>query len=88
LRDIVLGSFDKVQSSLKDEVSKKEIQRQAFQAALSGIQSGVMKYDSDPLLPILQNEMQSRIAHFKGLTPEDESKLLSLTQDQKRVIAD
>lgn len=47
-----------------------------------------MKYDNDPLLPILQNEMQTRIAHFKGLTPEEESKLLSLTQDQKRVIAD
>jgi len=57
LRDIVLGSFDKVQSSLKDPQSKKEIQRQAFQAALQGITSGVMKYDNDPLLPILQNEM-------------------------------
>jgi hypothetical protein len=88
LRDIVLGSFDKVQSSLKDPQSKKEIQRQAFQAALQGITSGVMKYDNDPLLPILQNEMQSRIAHFKGLSPEDESKLLSLTQEQRRVIAD
>ena len=88
MRDIVLGSFDKVQSSLKDPQSKKEIQRQAFQAALQGITSGVMKYDNDPLLPILQNEMQSRIAHFKGLSPEDESKLLSLTQEQRRVIAD
>lgn len=88
MREIVLGSFDKVQSSLKDPQSKKEIQKQAFQAALNGITSGVMKYDNDPLLPILQNEMQSRIAHFKGLTPEEESKLLSLSQEQRRVIAD
>ena len=32
--------------------------------------------------------MQSRIAHFKGLSAEDESKLLSLTSEQRRVIAD
>jgi hypothetical protein len=32
--------------------------------------------------------MQSRIAHFKGLTPEEESKLLSLSTEQRRTIAD
>jgi hypothetical protein len=32
--------------------------------------------------------MQKRIAHFKGLSPEEEGKLLSLTADQRRVIAD
>ena len=47
-----------------------------------------MKYENDPLLPMLQNEMQKRIAHFKGLTPEEEGKLLSLTAEQRRVIAD
>lgn len=47
-----------------------------------------MKYEYDPLLPILQNEMSARIAHFKGLTAEEEGKLLSLSADQKRVVAD
>jgi hypothetical protein len=47
-----------------------------------------MKYEYDPLLPILQNEMQARIAHFKGLTAEEEGRLLSLSADQKRVVAD
>jgi hypothetical protein len=47
-----------------------------------------MKYESDPLLPILQGEMQARIAHFKGLSAEEEGKLLSLNADQRRVIAD
>jgi hypothetical protein len=47
-----------------------------------------MKYESDPLLPLLQSEMQSRIAHFKGLSAAEESKLLSLTTEQRRVIAD
>ncbi len=47
-----------------------------------------MTYDKDPLLPILQDEMQKRISHFKGLSAEEESKLLSLTKDQRRVVAD
>lgn len=47
-----------------------------------------MKYEHDPLLPLLQSEMQSRIAHFKGLSAEEESKLMSLSAEQRRVIAD
>jgi len=40
-----------------------------------------MKYEEDPLLPMLQDEMKKRIAHFKGLTAEEEGKLLSLNKD-------
>jgi hypothetical protein len=47
-----------------------------------------MKYEHDPLLPLLQSEMQARIAHFKGLSAEEESKLLSLSSEQRRTIAD
>ena len=32
--------------------------------------------------------MQARIAHFKGLSPAEESKLLSLSAEQRRSIAD
>jgi hypothetical protein len=88
LRQIALGSFEKLQAAIADPVAKQDIQKQAFQAALSGIRSGVMKYEQDPLLPYLQNEMQSRIAHFKGLSAEEESKLLSLTPEQRRSVAD
>jgi mannitol-1-phosphate/altronate dehydrogenase len=88
LREIALGSFEKVQQSIRDPATKGEIQKQAFQAALKGIESGLMKYEQDPLLPLLQSEMQSRIAHFKGLSAEEESKLLSLSSEQRRVIAD
>lgn len=47
-----------------------------------------MAYTHDPLLPLLQDEMNRRITHFKGLSKEEESKLLSLTADQRRIIAD
>jgi hypothetical protein len=47
-----------------------------------------MRYEEDPFLPLLQREMEARINHFKGLSPEEESKILSLTADQRRIVAD
>lgn len=57
LRQIVIGSFEKVQESIATPETKKQIQKDAFKSALAGISSGVMKFEHDPLLPILQNEM-------------------------------
>jgi hypothetical protein len=47
-----------------------------------------MTYENDPLLPMLQAEVNSRISHFKGLTPQEEGKMLSLNADQKKIIRD
>ena len=47
-----------------------------------------MEYENDPLLPILSEEILSRTEAYKGLTAEEESKLLALTADQKRIIAE
>lgn len=80
--------MDVVNQSLKDSTKNAEIQEKAFQDALDGIKEGRMLYKNDPLLPILQGEMNTRISHFKGLSKEEESKLLSLTSDQRRIIAD
>jgi hypothetical protein len=88
LRDIVLGSYETVQKAIADPAQKSQIQKDAFKSALAGISSGAMKYEHDPLLPMLQGEMQKRIAHFKGLSPQEEGKLLSLNADQRRVVAD
>lgn len=77
-----------VNESLKNPTKKSEIQEQAFKDALDGIREGQMSYKFDPLLPILQGEMNARISHFKGLSKEEESKLLSLTANQKRILAD
>jgi hypothetical protein len=88
LREIALGSFEKVQNSINDPATKQQILNDSFKSALAGISSGVMKYEHDPLLPLLQNEMQARIQHFKGLSAEEEGKLLALTAEQKRTVAD
>ena len=47
-----------------------------------------MSYKGDPLLPIVQAEVQNRTAAFANLSAADESNLMSLTSDHKRIIAD
>lgn len=88
MREIATGSLETVNKAIKNPDSQKDLMRSAFESALQGIRTGVMKYENDPLLPILQKEVTSRIDHFKSLSPEEESKLLSLNQDQRRIIAD
>jgi hypothetical protein len=46
-----------------------------------------MKYENDPLLPLLTNEIQTRSESLKGLSAEEESKMLQLTTDQKSLLA-
>lgn len=92
LRNIVnsIGeqAFAKVQESISNAASSAEIQEAAFQSALQGIRSGRMTYENDPLLPILRSEIESRTQAYQGLSAQEESKLLSLNADQKRIIAD
>lgn len=47
-----------------------------FQSALEGIRKGRMEYENDPLLPILTEEIMKRTEAYKGLSAEEESKLL------------
>ena len=88
LKDIAQGSLDVVHQAVADPEKSQEILEQSFRAALKGIQQGKMTYDEDPILPILQSEMDKRIQHFKGLSAEEEGRLLSLTPEQRRIIAD
>ena len=47
-----------------------------------------MEYENDPLLPILQSEITRRTDAYKGLTAEEETKLLMLNDAQKKAIVD
>ena len=47
-----------------------------------------MQYQGDAILPLLKEEISKRTQEFKGLSAEEEGKLLSLTADQKRMVAD
>ena len=88
LKGIGQGSIDKVNLALADASQSEQIKEQAFQSALSGIRSGIMTYENDPLLPILTEEVMSRTSAYQSLTSAEESQMLSLNNDQKRIVVD
>lgn len=80
------------QAALKATLEKVEndeggIKEQSFNDALEGIRNGKMDYKEDPVLPILKEEITKRTAELKGLSPEEESRMLSLTDDQRKSVA-
>lgn len=81
-------SFAKIQEKMDDPASRAVIQDQFFQSALSGLRKGVMEYENDPLLPILQDEIKLRTAAYENISAEEEQKLLMLNDAQKKAIVD
>jgi len=47
-----------------------------------------MTFSNDPLLPIFVNEINSQLQPLKKLSKEEESRLFSLSADQKKLIAE
>ena len=47
-----------------------------------------MDYEGDPLLPMLTVEIEKRTEALMNLSPEEESTLLSLTAEQKRLVGE
>jgi hypothetical protein len=80
-------SWNSVIDSVKTS-NKEAFQKSSFQSALNGISSGIMSYEGDEVLPMLNAEIEKRTAEFKGLSAEEEGKLLSLTSQQKNTIAE
>ena len=70
-----------------DENKGNKISDQAFSSALDGIRKGRMDFSKDPVLPIMRKELAVRVADLKKLTPEEESRLLSLSTDQRKAVA-
>lgn len=66
--DISKQSFAKIEEKMADPSSRAAIQDQFFQSALAGLRKGIMQYENDPLLPILQEEIQSRTAAYQNLS--------------------
>jgi hypothetical protein len=81
MKEIAAGSVDKVLAQAQDASQNSEIKEAAFKSALAGISSGVMTYEHDLILPLIQEEMKDRLLKFQGLSAEEESKLLQLTAE-------
>ena len=73
---------------MSDPAHAEEIRRASFEAALNGIRSGVMTYEGDPILPMIQNEIGQRLERFQGLSKAEESALLALTNEQKNIVVE
>lgn len=83
-----MGSVDKVFAQVNDPAHAADIKRASFESALHGIRAGAMTYQGDAILPLIEAEMQARLARFQGLSAAEESDLLSLTQEQRGIVAE
>lgn len=88
MREIAEGSVNKVMAMVESPEHAESIKRNSFLAALDGIRTGQMTYKGDSILPAIEEEMQSRLAKFRGLTREEEIEILGLTAEQRRTLAD
>jgi len=87
MKEIASGSVDKILKQVDEPAHADEIKSAAFQSALAGIRKGTMTYENDAILPLIQAEMADRLEKFSGLSAEEESKLLALTEEQKDIVA-
>jgi hypothetical protein len=88
MKEIAVGSVEKVLGQIETPAFKDDIKKASFLSALDGIRTGTMTYSQDLILPMIQKEMEERLAKYKGLTAEEEGKLLSLTAAQKATVAE
>lgn len=88
MRSVVQGSIDKVFGYVEDPSHSDEIRRASFESALSGIRSGEMTYSNDIILPMIESEVRDRLQRFQGMSAQEEASLLSLSEEQKRIVGD
>lgn len=88
MREIAVGSVEKVLEMVENPEHSQGIKRASFLSALDGIRTGVMTYKDDPILPAIEAEMTTRLEKFKGLTKEQETELFALTEEQRKTLAE
>ena len=84
----VVQAFATVKAQIQSEGAEGELQQKSFDSALDGIRKGRMDYELDPILPLFHEEVKARTERLLQLAPEEESKMLSLTADQKRILGE
>lgn len=47
-----------------------------------------MTYKNDIILPMIETEMKQRLEKFQGMSIEEEAALLSLSEEQKKIVAE
>lgn len=67
---------------------REQINRQMFDSALIGLSKGVMEYENDPILPIVQSYIRTNTEKYSNLTEDEQRKLVSLSESQIQSLRD
>ena len=80
INSIVSDAISEVDKTLTQNLDG--IQDQMFESALIGIRNQQMTYENDPLLPLIRERIQAKIAKLTTLTEAEKVKLVQLSEDQ------
>lgn len=72
-----LEEVDKLQKNIP-----KSVIDASFDAALDGIRAGAMDYKNDVVLPMILEKIKGEVNKIKGLSQEQQKKLVALTEGQ------
>ena len=64
MKDVAMGALYEVLDRVNQPEHAAEIKRASFLSALDGIRTGQMTYSNDPILPMIESEMASRVGRF------------------------
>ena len=62
--------------------NKVKIEDAFFDIALDGISKGRMSFEKDPILPYVLETINQTVEKFNKISPEEQSKIVSLSEDQ------
>jgi hypothetical protein len=86
LSGIVEGALKEIDNQLKN--NSEDIQKRMFESALEGLSKGQMNYNNDPILPLVQSYVKENLKKYSNLSPEEQSKLISLSESQLQSLRD
>lgn len=88
IRESVEESLKIVLNKVESAEGRKSLHVASFESALHGLKTGKMSYEGDALLPLFISEIKRRIEPLKNLSVTEESKLFSLSPEQRKQIAE
>jgi hypothetical protein len=88
IKESVEESLKVVLNKVESVEGRKSLHAASFASALHGLRTGKMSYEGDALLPLFINEIKQRIEPLKNLSPVEESRLFSLSAEQRKQIAE
>lgn len=62
--------------------NKAKIEEAFFDIAVEGIARGKMTFEKDPILPYVLDTINQTVEKFNKISPEEQNKIVSLSEDQ------